>query len=105
MVLAELEVRAAQPEERDQVREFLGKEHYLGAGRDVGRTLVQVVHHRGRWVALLTWGQRPCEAGRPGGKHRLDGPAAGATIGAGGSKPAIACDEPAHFALAGIGDG
>ena len=56
MVFAELEVRAAQPEERDQVREFLGKEHYLGAGRDVGRTLVQVVHHRGRWVALLTWG-------------------------------------------------
>jgi len=55
-VLKELEVRAAQPEERDRVRELLGKEHYLGAGRDVGRTLVQVVHHRGRWVALLTWG-------------------------------------------------
>ena len=56
VLLRELEVRTAGPEERDRVREFLGKEHYLGAGRDVGRTLVQVVHHRGRWVALLTWG-------------------------------------------------
>lgn len=56
VVLKELEVRAAEPEERDRVRELLGKEHYLGAGREVGRTLVQVVHHRGRWVALLVWG-------------------------------------------------
>lgn len=56
VVLRELEVRVAKPEEMSRVRELLGKEHYLGAGRDVGRTLVQVVHHLGRWVALLTWG-------------------------------------------------
>lgn len=56
VVLKESEVRAARPEERERVRELLGKEHYLGAGREVGRTLVQVVHHRGRWVALLAWG-------------------------------------------------
>jgi len=56
VVLRELEVRAALPQERERVRELLGKEHYLGAGREVGRTLVQVVHHHGRWVALLTWG-------------------------------------------------
>jgi len=56
VVLKELEVRAALPEERQRVRDLLGKEHYLGAGREVGRTLVQVVHHRGRWVALLAWG-------------------------------------------------
>jgi hypothetical protein len=43
VVLQELEVRAALPEERERVRELMGKEHYLGAGRDVGRTLVQVV--------------------------------------------------------------
>jgi len=38
----------------ERVRELLDKEHYLGVGRDVGRT---VVHHRGQWVALLTLGQ------------------------------------------------
>ncbi|MCK9588581.1 MAG: hypothetical protein M0Q93_04345, partial [Terrimicrobiaceae bacterium] len=51
-----LEARAMEPWERDRVRELLGKEHYLGAGREVGRTPVQVVHHHGRWVALLAWG-------------------------------------------------
>lgn len=56
VVLRELEVRAVQAGERDRVRELLGKEHYLGAARDVGRTLVQVVHHRGRWVAVVVWG-------------------------------------------------
>jgi len=56
VVLKELEARAMEPWERDRVRELLGKEHYLGAGREVGRTLVQVVHHHGRWVALLAWG-------------------------------------------------
>jgi len=56
VVLGELEVRRAAPEEMERVRELLGKEHYLGAGRDVGRTLVQIVHHRGRWAALLVWG-------------------------------------------------
>jgi hypothetical protein len=56
VVLKELEARVARSEEIGRVREFLGKEHYLGAGREVGRTLVQVVHHRGRWVAILVWG-------------------------------------------------
>ena len=55
-VLQELEVRMIEPEERDRARELLGREHYLGAGREVGRTLIQVVHHRGRWVAPLMWG-------------------------------------------------
>lgn len=56
VVLKELEVRVAQPAETDRVRDLLGREHYLGAGRAVGRTLVQVVHHRGRWVAIVVWG-------------------------------------------------
>jgi hypothetical protein len=56
VVLDELEVRAAEPGEIERVRALLDEEHYLGAGRDVGRTLVQIVHHRGRWVALLLWG-------------------------------------------------
>ncbi|MEI6323673.1 MAG: hypothetical protein WCP60_11315 [bacterium] len=33
MVLRELEVRAAKPEEMGRVRETLVDEHYLGAGR------------------------------------------------------------------------
>lgn len=56
VVLKEMEVRVVCPEEMERVRELLGEEHYLGAVREVGRTLVQVVHHRGRWVALLAWG-------------------------------------------------
>jgi hypothetical protein len=28
----------------------------LGKGQRVGKTLTQVVHHHGRWVALLVWG-------------------------------------------------
>lgn len=55
-VLKELEVRAMLAEERTRVRALLDKEHYLEAGREVGRTLVQIVHHHGRWVAILTWG-------------------------------------------------
>jgi hypothetical protein len=56
VVLNEMEVRAAQPEERDRVRGFLGKEHYLGAGRDVGRTLVRAVvsgELYGRYTTIL----------------------------------------------------
>ena len=56
VVLKELAVRTAEPEEIERVRELLGQEHYLGAGRDVGRTLVQIVHHQERWVAILVWG-------------------------------------------------
>ena len=56
VVLKELEVRVAESQEIEHVRELLGQEHYLGAGRDVGRTLVQLVHHHQRWVAILVWG-------------------------------------------------
>ena len=56
VVLKELAVRTAKQEEIERVRELLGQEHYLGAGRDVGRTLVQIVHHQERWVAILVWG-------------------------------------------------
>ena len=56
VVLKELTVREAAPEEIDRVRALLGQEHYLGAGRGVGRTLVQVIHHQERWVAVVIWG-------------------------------------------------
>ena len=56
VVLGELEVRPALPEEMERVKAALNDQHYLGAGRQVGRTLVQIVHHRGRWAALLAWG-------------------------------------------------
>jgi hypothetical protein len=63
VVLQELEVRVVEPLEIGRVRELLGQEHYLGAGRDVGRTLTQVVHHRGRWVAILMWGPAAMKLG------------------------------------------
>lgn len=56
VILDELEVRSALPEEMERVRTALKEEHYLGAGRPVGRTLVQIVHHRERWAAILIWG-------------------------------------------------
>jgi len=56
VVLAELEVRLLQADEQERAAQLLEQEHYLGANRPVGRTLTQVVHHRGRWVALLDWG-------------------------------------------------
>ena len=56
VVLKELAVRAVEAGEMDRVRAVLLDEHYLGAGREVGRTLVQIVHHRERWVAILVWG-------------------------------------------------
>jgi hypothetical protein len=56
VILGELEVRPAEPHEMQRVASLLDEEHYLGAGRLVGRTLVQIVHHRGRWTAILLWG-------------------------------------------------
>ena len=56
VVLGELEVRPALPGEMERVRMCLAREHYLGSGREVGRTLVQIVHHRERWTAILLWG-------------------------------------------------
>jgi len=56
VVLDELEARPAQPDELKRMAALLDDEHYLGRGRRVGRELVQLVHHRGRWAALLVWG-------------------------------------------------
>jgi hypothetical protein len=56
VVLGELEVVTVGEEDLPRVGRLLEEEHYLGAARPVGRTLVQAVHHRGRWVALLAWG-------------------------------------------------
>ena len=56
VILGELEVRPAEAHEMQRVATLLNEEHYLGAGRSVGRTLVQIVHHCGRWTAILVWG-------------------------------------------------
>lgn len=56
LTLSELQVRPALPAEMPRVAALLDDEHYLGAGRQVGRTLVQIVHHRERWAAILIWG-------------------------------------------------
>lgn len=56
VVLGELEVATVGGEDLPRAVRLLEEEHYLGAARPVGRTLVQAVHHQGRWVALLAWG-------------------------------------------------
>jgi len=56
VVLGELEVATVSGEDLHRAALLLEEEHYLGGVRPVGRTLVQAVHHRGRWVALLVWG-------------------------------------------------
>lgn len=54
-VLKDLTVRALEGEELARAGELLSREHYLGDCPE-GRQLLQVVEHRGRWVALLDWG-------------------------------------------------
>jgi hypothetical protein len=56
VVLGELEVVTVGSEDLPRAVRLLEEEHYLGAARPVGRTLVQAVHHLGQWVALLVWG-------------------------------------------------
>ena len=51
--LGELEISTVSGEELQRAACLLEEEHYLGAARPVGRTLVQAVHHQGRWVALM----------------------------------------------------
>ena len=62
LILSELQVRPALPAEMQRVATLLNDEHYLGAGRQVGRTLVQIVHHWERWAAILIWGARRISA-------------------------------------------
>lgn len=56
VVLGELEISTLRGDALCDAAGLLEDQHYLGAGRPVGRTLVQAVHHHGRWVALLVWG-------------------------------------------------
>jgi len=56
VVLGELEISTLHGDALSDATDLLNEEHYLGAGRPVGRTLVQAVHHHGRWVALFVWG-------------------------------------------------
>lgn len=56
VILKELEIRTLLAQERLRATQLLDREHYLGAASQVGNTLIQVVHHHGRWVALLEWG-------------------------------------------------
>ncbi|MCX6872482.1 MAG: hypothetical protein NTW21_01545 [Verrucomicrobia bacterium] len=56
VVLGELEARTVCGEELHRAASLLEEEHYLAAARPVGRTVLQAVHHQGRWVALLVWG-------------------------------------------------
>ena len=62
VVLAELAVRPLLPDEHARASQLLDQEHYLGAGQPVGLTLTQVVHHHGRWVALLDWAPPPASS-------------------------------------------
>jgi hypothetical protein len=55
VVLKELTVRIVQREEFDRAGRCFDEEHYLG-NLPGGRHLLQVVEHKGRWLALLDWG-------------------------------------------------
>ena len=56
IALRDLEVRVLREEEKEMAARLLEQEHYLGKGQAVGKTLSQVVHYHGQWVALLEWG-------------------------------------------------
>lgn len=53
--LKDLTVRVLEEEEYSRAKELLRQEHYLG-NCPHGLQLLQVVEHKGRWVALLDWG-------------------------------------------------
>ena len=53
---ASLEVRVAQTaEEWREAKEALGREHGLGAGREAGDRLCQLVYEEGKLAAVLVW--------------------------------------------------
>jgi len=54
-MLQDLTVRALEWDEHLRAGELLKQEHYLG-DCPTGRQLMQVVEHKGHWVALLDWG-------------------------------------------------
>ena len=56
ILLKRLSVRPVEQQEREGVQRWFEKEHYLGAIRPLGRTLLQVIEYEGQWVALLDWG-------------------------------------------------
>jgi len=60
-MLKQLSVRMLDAQEYARAGELLDREHYLG-DLPRGRGLLQVVEYRGRWVALLDWGN---------GSHKL----------------------------------
>lgn len=55
VALKNLTVRIAERDEYERAGACFDEEHYLGDLRS-GRHLLQVVEHRGRWMALLDWG-------------------------------------------------
>lgn len=55
VVLKELTVRIVGREEFERAGRAFDEEHYLG-DLSAGRHLLQVVEHKGRWLALLDWG-------------------------------------------------
>ena len=57
VVSGELEVCTVSGEDPHRATRPLEDEHYLD--RPGVRTLVQAVHHQGRWVAPLVWVCRP----------------------------------------------
>ena len=64
VVLGELEISTLRGEVLRDAARLLDEEHYLGAGRPVGRTLVQAVHHHDRWVAHPQPQRQPDAAGQ-----------------------------------------
>lgn len=53
--LKELTVRVLGGDEFERAGRYFDEEHYLG-DLSTGRHLLQVVEHKGRWMALLDWG-------------------------------------------------
>ena len=63
ILLKHLTVRPVGRHEREAAQRLFDDEHYLGAVRPVGRTVMQVIEYQGHWVALLDLGARGAEAG------------------------------------------
>lgn len=54
-LLAGVQLRLLQPQERERFEALMSQQHYLGNTPVVGERLRYVAEYQGQWVALMTW--------------------------------------------------
>lgn len=63
ILLKELTIRVATQEDYNRADELLNREHYLGATKARGHSLLQIIEYKDQWVALIDWGPAALKLG------------------------------------------